>query len=143
VRRDRSPVRAVAVAAAIGLAVVALRRSIHRVEVVGGSMAPNLLSGDRLVVVGRPWGAAAWPAPGDVIALRDPRHRERILVKRVSAVHRGDDTVEVHGDAVHASTDSRAFGPVPRSSIVGRAVHRYAPAGRSGPGPWPGEYDRA
>ena len=35
------------------------------------------------------------------------------------------------------------FGPVPRSSIVGLAVYRYAPPGRKGPAPWPGEYHRA
>jgi hypothetical protein len=49
----------------------------------------------------------------------------------------------VAGDAREHSTDSRAFGPVPRSSIVGRAVYRYAPVGRSGRGPWPEEYHRA
>lgn len=72
--------------------------------------------------------------------MRDPRLPERILVKRVGAVDRGAGTLEVLGDAPGASTDSRSFGPVPRSSLVGRAVYRYAPVGRSGRGPWPGEY---
>ncbi len=128
---------AVAVLAAMG---VLLRRSVGRIEVVGTSMEPTFLPGDRLVLVGRPWRPPAWPRPGQVVAVRDPRLPERILVKRVGAVDRGADTLEVLGDAPCASTDSRAFGPVPRSSLVGRAVYRYAPVGRSGRGPWPGEY---
>jgi len=47
------------------------------------------------------------------------------------------------GDAADSSTDSRAFGPLPRASIVGRAVYRYAPPERSGPGPWAEEYHSA
>ena len=106
-------------------------------------MAPALLPGDRLVVVGLPWLPQPWPKPGAVVAVRDPRLPSRILIKRVSAIDRRRGTLEVVGDHRRASTDSRTFGPVPRSSVVGRAVYRYAPPGRSGPAPWPGEYDRA
>jgi nickel-type superoxide dismutase maturation protease len=114
----------------------ALRRAVHRVEVVGPSMEPALSAGDRLVVLSLPWGPQPWPEPGTVVAVRDPRHPERILIKRVAALHRGQGTVEVSGDHAAASTDSRTFGPLPRSSIVGQAVYRYAPAERSGLGPW-------
>jgi len=136
--------RTVALVAA-GAAVLAVP-SVRRVEVTGGSMAPALLPGDRLVVVGRPaWSRLAasgrWPAPGQVVAVRDPRRSARILVKRVAAVDRLEGTVTVLGDAP-ASTDSREFGPVPRSSVLGRAVYRYAPAGRAGAGPWAEEYAR-
>lgn len=134
--------RPVAVACIAGVA-VALWRSVRRVEVSGSSMAPALLPGDRLVVICLPWPRQPWPKLGAVVALRDPRLPGRILIKRVSAVHRGLGTLEVLGDDRAASTDSRVFGPVPRSSLVGRAVYRYAPLGRSGPGPWPEEYDRA
>jgi nickel-type superoxide dismutase maturation protease len=134
----RRPVAAACLAVAVGV----LWRSVRRVEVTGSSMAPALLPGDRLVVIGLPWLPQPWPREGMVVALRDPRLPGRILIKRVSAVDRALGTVEVLGDDPEASTDSRVFGPVPRSSLVGRAVYRYAPAGRSGPGPWPGEYDR-
>jgi nickel-type superoxide dismutase maturation protease len=112
-----------------------LRRAVRRVEVVGSSMEPALSAGDRLVVVSLPWGPQPWPEPGTVVAVRDPRHPDRILIKRVAAVHHGTGTIEVSGDHAAASTDSRTFGPLPRSSMVGRAVYRYAPAGRSGLGP--------
>ena len=134
----RRPVAAACLAVVAG----ALWRSVRRVEVAGSSMAPALLPGDRLVVIGLPWFPQPWPRAGAVVALRDPRLPGRILIKRVSAVDRGLGTLEVLGDDPGASTDSREFGPVPRSSLVGRAVYRYAPAGRSGPGPWPEEYDR-
>jgi nickel-type superoxide dismutase maturation protease len=128
-------------------AALLLAPSLRRVEVTGGSMGPALLAGDRLVVVGpslvsRRKGGGRWPVPGQVIAVRDPRLVTRVLVKRVAAVDAGADTITVLGDAATASTDSRDFGPVPRSAVVGRAVYRYAPPGRTGPGPWVGEYAR-
>jgi nickel-type superoxide dismutase maturation protease len=136
--RARRTVVAVTVAAA---AAAALARCVRRVEVTGGSMAPALLEGDRLVVLAAPWRTV--PVPGDVVALPDPRAPDRLLVKRVAAVDRSRGTLEVLGDAPRASTDSRVFGPVPLASVVGRAVYRYAPSGRSGPLGRPKEYHRA
>jgi nickel-type superoxide dismutase maturation protease len=127
----------------VGLATTILLRSFRRVEVVGSSMAPTLLPGDRLVVAARPWPPPAWPRTGQVVALADPREPRRTLVKRVLAVHVARGTLEVVGDAPDASTDSRTFGPVPRSSIVGRAVYRYGPPARRGPLTHPAEYHRA
>jgi nickel-type superoxide dismutase maturation protease len=120
-----------------------LWRSVHRVEVTGTSMAPALRAGDRLLVVGTPWQPQPWPKPGSVVAVRDPRLPARILIKRVAGVDRRRGTLEVAGDATGASTDSRTFGPVDRTLVVGRAVYRYAPPARSGPAPWPEEYHRA
>jgi nickel-type superoxide dismutase maturation protease len=120
----------------ITLAAFVVSRSVHRFEVTGSSMEPVLLPGDRLVVIGLPW-VQPWPKPGQIIAVRDPRLPSRILVKRVATVDRLAGTIEVVGDAPEASTDSRIFGPVPRPFVVGRAVYRYAPAGRTGTGPWP------
>ncbi len=114
-----------------------------RVEVVGDSMEPALAAGDRLVVLRVPGASQPLPAPGEVVAVRDPREPSRVLVKRVASVDPSAGTLEVRGDAADASTDSRTFGPLTRSDLVGRAVYRYAPAGRSSRGPWPAEYDRA
>ncbi len=126
-------------AALMGCLIV--RRSVRRVVVVGSSMAPTLLDGDRLVVLARPVGPPVVPAVGAVVAAVDPRDPDRVLVKRVSVVDRSAGTVELRGDDPGASTDSRDFGPVPLASLVGRAVYRYGPPGRTGPGPWPTGYD--
>lgn len=106
-------------------------------------MSPTLMPGDRLLVVAPLFGADRWPEPGQIVAVRDPGRAERLLVKRVAAVDRLAGTVEVAGDHRRASTDSRSFGPLPRSSVVGRAVYRYAPPGRKGPIRAPAEYHRA
>jgi len=90
----------------------------RRVVVHGASMEPALAEGDRLLVV-----RSRRTAPGDVVALRDPRRPSRLLVKRVTSV--AGDEVVVHGDNLPASTDSRSFGPVPRRAVVGRVVRRY------------------
>jgi len=125
-----------------GAALVA-GRSLRRVVVEGGSMAPTLLDGDRLVVLVRPWGPPAVPLVGDIVAAPDPRCPDRVLVKRVTRVDRGAGSIELRGDAPDASTDSRDFGPVPLASVIGRVVHRYGPPGRSGPLGRPTEYHRS
>jgi hypothetical protein len=68
--------------------------------------------------------------PGDVVALEDPHRSGFLMIKRVRAA--GPDWVDVRGDNPAASTDSRHFGPVPRSVLRGRVIYRYAPPGRAG-----------
>lgn len=94
-------------------------------------MTPTLEPGDRLVVVrlGR-------LRPGDLVALHDPAEPARLLVKRIAAL--GPAGVEVRGDNEAASRDSRAFGAVQPSGVVGRAVYRYFPPTRAGRLPRPG-----
>jgi nickel-type superoxide dismutase maturation protease len=138
-RCGRGPAALVALVVLALAAVVA--RPVRRVAVTGGSMAPALADGDRLVVVARPWAGRV--APGDVVAVPDPRAPGRLLVKRVAAVDRARGTAELRGDAPAASTDSRTFGPVPLASVTGRAVYRYGPPGRTGPLARPRGYHRA
>jgi nickel-type superoxide dismutase maturation protease len=108
---------------------------LRRVEVVGESMLPGLRPGDRLLVT-----PLAPIRGGDVVALRDPRQRGRVLVKRVAAVHAAERRVEVLGDNPGASTDSREFGPVDVRLLLGRCVLLYHPeARRGGPLRRPGE----
>lgn len=96
-----------------------------RVVVVGDSMRPALEPGDRLLVHRR-----ARVAPGDVVAVADPRQPGRVLVKRVAAVT--PEGVHVRGDNAAATTDSRVFGAVSPAAVQGRAVYRYAPVSRRG-----------
>lgn len=120
--------------AAGGAAAAALVLAYSRVRVSGDSMRPTLEPGDRLLVR-RVWRRSRVVA-GDLVTVPDPRPGSagRLLVKRVVSVEEG--LVVLAGDNPEASTDSRSFGPVPGSSIRGRVLYRYAPAGRAGrPGP--------
>lgn len=120
VRRLAAPI----LVTTIGLALLAAIRST-RVVVSGDSMLPGLRPGDRLLLM-----PVLRPQEGQLIAVRDPRQPGRVLVKRVHSIRGG--LVEVRGDNVAASTDSRHFGPVRRSSVIGRPVYRYGPVGRAG-----------
>lgn len=94
---------------------------VRLVVVDGDSMRPTLEPGDRLVVLRLP------PRVGDLVALQ---REGRVLVKRVAALDGGQ--LVVHGDNAAASTDSRTFGPVAPSAVLGRVVYRYAPTARAG-----------
>lgn len=69
-------------------------------------------------------------APGQVVAVADPRQPGRLLVKRVLSVDAG--RVDLRGDNPAASTDSRHFGTVDIGAVRGRVVYRYHPPGRAG-----------
>ncbi len=88
-------------------------------------MQPALRPGDRVLVV-------AWVQArvGDVVVLRDPEAHRTFMLKRVETIT-GEEVV-VKGDNPWVSRDSRHFGPVPRSLIIGRVVYRYLPASRRG-----------
>ena len=87
-------------------------------------MLPTYEPGDRLLVlrVGRR------PRIGDVVVVVDPRtfgtDNEREVVKRVTDVF-DDWSLEVVGDNMVASTDSRTYGPVPKSHVRGRVLRKY------------------
>lgn len=100
------------------VAAVVAKRRLVRLEVEGVSMVPVLAPGDRILVL-----RTDQIAVGDIIACTDPDGSESILVKRAAGVDR--NSVRVEGDNFGASRDSRHFGPVPRSTIVGRVLWCY------------------
>jgi nickel-type superoxide dismutase maturation protease len=120
---------AAAVLGGVAAILLALRRAVDVVEVRGGSMAPALLAGDRLLVESVTYRRRR-PRPGEVVLARDPRSPQRELIKRIAAVDPVAASVILAGDAPDASTDSRAFGPVPLNLVRWRAVGRYWPPRR-------------
>lgn len=104
--------------------------------VVGPSMEPTLLQGDRVVVDLWTYRHRA-PRPGEIVLFEGPRTGDTPMVKRVVPPpldHAGSKTdgVWVLGDHRERSLDSRRFGPVPTERIVGRVVLRYWPVSRAG-----------
>ena len=128
---SRRPLVALLGAAAGVAAGVAASRWLDVVEVRGGSMAPALLAGDRLLVESRSYRSRA-PRPGEVVLAADPRQSERELIKRVATVDEERAAADLRGDAPDESTDSREFGAVPLSAIRWRAAFRYWPPERAG-----------
>jgi nickel-type superoxide dismutase maturation protease len=93
---------------------------LRRFRVQDTSMQPTLQPGDRILI-------ATWLTPrvGDIAVVRDPEWPSTYAVKRVVA--RTREGLEVRGDNVNVSRDSRHFGAVPSRLIVGRVVFRYLP----------------
>jgi nickel-type superoxide dismutase maturation protease len=110
----------------VALVLLAVRRALDVVEVRGGSMAPTLLPGDRLVAIRLRRAARV----GDVVLAQDPRDPTRELVKRVT--HRDRSSLYLRGDNPAASTDARTFGAVTDADVRWRAALRYWPIGRIG-----------
>lgn len=99
-----------------------------RYVVDGPSMEPAYRQGDRVLVnrlayVRRP------PIAGDVVVIRDPQRAGHFLLKRIAAAVDPLDSSHAHyyvvGDNAGFSRDSRTFGPIARSLIVGKAWVRY------------------
>jgi nickel-type superoxide dismutase maturation protease len=111
-----------------------LRWKPFRVEIEGPSMRPTLEPGDWALAVASPR-----VRPGSVVVVEHPARPGFEMVKRVIGVPGdrapdgrvlGEDEYWVEGDASPASTDSRAFGPVPRALVKGTVLAVYRPAER-------------
>ena len=99
-------------------------------------MEPTLVPGDCLYIDPRAYRSRS-PARGEIVVTRDPSEPSRHLVKRVGFVPGGPappdgaavpvGSVYLLGDEPEASRDSRTFGPVPTTLLVGRAYQCYRP----------------
>jgi len=128
--------------------------AIQTFRVAGKSMESALEPGDFLLVskLGPSSGLVRdyLPARGDVVVFRFPRNRSLLLIKRVVALP-GDriDPARLGGGTDHevsaghvyvvgdnrapgASNDSRDWGDLPVSDVVGTAVARLWPPERIG-----------
>lgn len=128
--RGRAPFGPVFLVLGLAAGLTISRRWLDVVEVHGGSMAPSLLPGDRLIVESRSYERRS-PRPGEIVLAGDPREAARELIKRVTGVDDLSGTVALAGDAADASSDSRTFGPLPLAAIRWRAIARYWPPERA------------
>ena len=99
----------------------------------GESMLPQYVPGTHLIVFGRLLVRTF--SLGDVVILCRPEKETLSLVKRITglpgdtvlvrgALYRlGEDEYFVEGDFKGKSQDSRAWGPLPKSSIIGKVVY--------------------
>lgn len=92
----------------------------ERVRVQGHSMAPCLKDGavvliDRRALRRRP------PRLGEIVLARHPYQSDLELLKRVARLE-ADGACFLTGDAAEESTDSRSFGALAPSALLGVAV---------------------
>ena len=99
---------------------------VSRYIVDGPSMEPAYRAGDRLLV-NRLAYIRHRPRPGEAIVFRDPDDRRRLLLKRVAAPPDASAVTGVYvlGDNAAESRDSRHFGVIERSRIIGKAWRKY------------------
>ena len=102
-----------------------LRAPLLRVSVAERSMEPALRPGDWLLV-----RRTRRIRAGQIVLARHPGRPDMLIVKRAARRMEGDGEVgggwwlESDNPAAGA-VDSRRFGPVPASLIVGRVLLRY------------------
>ena len=113
------------------------------VVVSGDSMEPTYRSGEKLLASRAYWLIGSI-GPKDVVVIRDPARSDSYIIKRVLAV--GGQQIDsenvpfdyllsqgpfivpeghlyVIGDNKEVSEDSRRFGPVRSSDVIGKVVH--------------------
>jgi nickel-type superoxide dismutase maturation protease len=94
-----------------------------RFKITGHSMEPLFKEGDRLLI-NRFSYLFSSPNPGDIVAIKDPNSNKQILLKKIEKVEsRGKYLVE--GLNKSDSLDSRSFGTIEKSRIIGKFWRRY------------------
>ena len=91
---------------------------IYKYKIQGNSMEPTIAAGETILVN----RMAYWfrdPKKNEIIALYDPRD-DKILVKRITK--KSGTSFFVQGDNKKASTDSRVFGMIGKSAIIGKVI---------------------
>lgn len=102
-----------------------LRPRWQRRRVNGRSMHPTLAEGDTVLVDTAVYHHTP-PQVGHIVLAQHPFEPENKLIKRITAVT-ADGRYFLQGDNPDslASTDSRSFGPLRPSQILGQITHRF------------------
>ena len=98
------------------------RRSRFRVE--GESMLPTYAEGDQVLVNPHAWKHNS-PEPKEIVLLEHPGEPGFYLIKRISHIDQ-QGRFFVVGDNPSQSTDSRDFGPVAATCLLGKVVGKVS-----------------
>ena len=93
-----------------------------RLRVTGYSMIPLLEPGEEILFDPKAYRNSL-PQTGDIVVAQHP-YQEKQIVKRVTLVLE-DGSCFLEGDNSNASTDSRSYGFVPSSKIIGRVTCKF------------------
>ncbi|MGL5833814.1 MAG: nickel-type superoxide dismutase maturation protease [Waterburya sp.] len=103
--------------------ILLLLRKRKRLRVVGESMLPLLQPGDEILL--DPFAYQKFPPQvNDIIVTQHPVQHNLAIVKRINAINDGDRYF-VTGDNREASTDSRHWGTIKSSDIIGKVTSQF------------------
>lgn len=100
-----------------------LGRRRRRWRITDRSMVPTLQPGEE-VLTDRLTDSDRNLCPGEIVVAWHPHRPNFPIIKRVSQIN-ADGSCWLLGDNLAASEDSRAYGAVARSAIVGRVCCRF------------------
>jgi nickel-type superoxide dismutase maturation protease len=100
-----------------------LLRRRKRLKVVGESMLPLLQPGDEILLDSDAYRKYL-PQIGDIIVIMHPLQSNLTIVKRITAINNHDGYF-VTGDNSTASTDSRHWGTIKFSDILGKVTSQF------------------
>ncbi len=96
-------------------------------KITGESLSPTHNPGDYVLISTRPKGANALKS-GEIVVFKHPVYGT--MVKRVVRVFPKDEKIFVTGSHPQ-SIDSRQFGPIPQSWVIGKVVWHIPHPGSS------------
>jgi nickel-type superoxide dismutase maturation protease len=87
-------------------------------KVTGASLSPSFQEGDYVVVIKVPFLLSTLRS-GNVIVFNQPQYG--VMIKRIDDISPDGDHIFVLGSHPE-STDSRQFGPISRSDVIGKVL---------------------
>lgn len=104
--------------------ILLLLRKRKRLRVVGESMLPLLQPGDEILLDPFAYQKSS-PQINDIIVTQHPLQPNLSIVKRINGINDGDRYF-VTGDNRKASTDSRHWGSIKSSDIIGKVTSQFS-----------------
>jgi len=95
----------------------------QRFKVMGNSMSPLLKPGEEILVATRAYRKSL-PKIGDVVVLKHPGQNYLTIVKRIIDIDINHNCFLV-GDNLAQSVDSRHWGSIKSSNLIGKVTSRF------------------